>query len=255
MRPSSHSPPPGTTRTKSAICACSSPRPRAISCGAPAPASRCPMKNSGRTHPSRMRRPQAACLIRRQIYRLCPDGCPRVLHFESHSPPEGRRSAYELALEAEQESGLVGEVTVAGTDAQLAALLEESAGTEGRGLSKLTPVSLRSKWTTGDDILVTARILPSHVRAGGYDSVDARVEVEYPTRPWLPWSPQNRKPRCARPKAMRSTRKCTAEHGRTNAAPHQAKGPETAGGGRKAGLKAGTGGQGTRRDRRDERRG
>lgn len=51
----------------------------------------------------------------------------------------------------------------------------------GRGLSKITPVSMKHRWTTDDRILVSARILPSYNRAGGYDSVDARVEVEYPT--------------------------------------------------------------------------
>jgi hypothetical protein len=50
-----------------------------------------------------------------------------------------------------------------------------------RGLSKITPVALRSRWKTGDRLLVSARILPSYNRAGGYDLVEARVEVEYPT--------------------------------------------------------------------------
>ena len=50
----------------------------------------------------------------------------------------------------------------------------------GRGLSKITPVSFKPKWNTADDILVGARILPSYLRSGGYDRVDARVEVEYP---------------------------------------------------------------------------
>jgi hypothetical protein len=35
---------------------------------------------------------------------------------------------------------------------------------------------------TGDDLTATVRILPSYNPAGGYDSVDARVEVTYPLR-------------------------------------------------------------------------
>jgi hypothetical protein len=50
----------------------------------------------------------------------------------------------------------------------------------GRGLSKVVPVSFKSRWTTNDRILVGARIPPSYMRAGAYDRVDARVEVEYP---------------------------------------------------------------------------
>ncbi len=51
----------------------------------------------------------------------------------------------------------------------------------GRTLSKLEVHHRRYRWRTGDDLVVSARILPSYVPAGGWDEVDARVEVEYPT--------------------------------------------------------------------------
>jgi hypothetical protein len=73
--------------------------------------------------------------------------------------------------------------------AQPAVVVKAEAGVEqnwgidvsARGLSKITPVLMRQRWTTGDTILAAARILPSYVRRGGYDRVVARVEVEYPT--------------------------------------------------------------------------
>ena len=52
----------------------------------------------------------------------------------------------------------------------------------GRGLSKIEPHHRRYRWRTGDDLIAAARILPSYVPAGGWDEVDARVEVEYPLR-------------------------------------------------------------------------
>lgn len=52
----------------------------------------------------------------------------------------------------------------------------------GRTLSKLEPHARRYRWRTGDDLIAAARILPSYVPAGGWDEVDARVEVEYPLR-------------------------------------------------------------------------
>lgn len=51
----------------------------------------------------------------------------------------------------------------------------------GRGLAKISPHNRRLVWQTGDEILASARILPSYLRAGGYDNVDARVEVTSPT--------------------------------------------------------------------------
>ena len=50
----------------------------------------------------------------------------------------------------------------------------------GRGLSRLAPHAQQSFWKTGDDLVATVRVLPSYIRAGGYDHVDARVVVEYP---------------------------------------------------------------------------
>ena len=52
----------------------------------------------------------------------------------------------------------------------------------GKGLTKLSAVRRKLSWRTGDELIATARILPSYNRAGGYDHVDARVEVEYPIR-------------------------------------------------------------------------
>jgi hypothetical protein len=52
----------------------------------------------------------------------------------------------------------------------------------GRGLGKLSPVAKRVGWRTGDPLQASVRILPSYHRAGGWDHVDARVEVEYPLR-------------------------------------------------------------------------
>ncbi|XIA62102.1 VWA domain-containing protein [Bradyrhizobium sp. TZ2] len=237
-----------------------------------------------------------AALVRRQIHRLCPDGCKRVLYFEDTG---AGNSAYELALKLDGAAGLLGDVEQARNASAFAAALERGgwdlvvhaqtgddvrheydnllasslcggqraivsdsrpraaatilrcsgalsagkaawsaidadgalitnplkfrddsqlvwalkaigpakvaavgAGGQGdsivvrirdgqeqrwfidvlaRGLSKITPVNFRSRWTTGDRVLVGARILPSYNRAGGYDFVDARVEVEYPT--------------------------------------------------------------------------
>ena len=49
------------------------------------------------------------------------------------------------------------------------------------GLSRLSPVREKFSWRTGEDLIATVRILPSDIPSGGYDHVDARVEVEYPT--------------------------------------------------------------------------
>jgi hypothetical protein len=48
------------------------------------------------------------------------------------------------------------------------------------GLSRLDPHSPYSSVRTGEDLLPTVRILPSFVRSGGYDNVDARVEITRP---------------------------------------------------------------------------
>ncbi len=50
----------------------------------------------------------------------------------------------------------------------------------GQGLSKLSAVRRKSSWRTGNELIAAVRILPSYNRAGGYDHVDARVEVEDP---------------------------------------------------------------------------
>jgi hypothetical protein len=239
-----------------------------------------------------------AALVRRQIQRLCPDGCERVLHYEHGFTGD---SSYTIALEQEAEAGLLGHLERVDDPAGLADLLSagewdllvfahggddikhpfdeplarllcarqravlsdnrptasaialrcagarragnaewkvidpEAAfalkplqlrdpgnskeswvlaalnpqaglatglpgggdaaaartrnGPElrwfldvlGRGLSKVQPVSMQRRWRTGDRILVAARVPPSYNRAGGYDNVDARVIVTYPT--------------------------------------------------------------------------
>lgn len=50
----------------------------------------------------------------------------------------------------------------------------------GRGLSKLEVHNRSLDQRAGDELVATARILPSYVPAGGFDRVDARVEVEFP---------------------------------------------------------------------------
>ena len=49
------------------------------------------------------------------------------------------------------------------------------------GLGRLSPVREKMRWSTGEDLVAVVRMLPSDVRAGGWDHVDARVEIEYPT--------------------------------------------------------------------------
>jgi len=48
-------------------------------------------------------------------------------------------------------------------------------------LGRLSPHNRKTNWKTGEEPIAEVRILPSDVRAGGWDNVDARVEVEYPT--------------------------------------------------------------------------
>lgn len=240
-------------------------------------------------------------IVRREIHRLCPDGCKNVLYFENGA--KGRQSAYEAALKAEKESGLIDRIEpitdaaklgnalrrqswdllvyaqmgndspqaydsqlnelvcggklkaiITDTRRKAGASLLRCAGTfrddsinwptlegEGQlfdgvvklknpghqvssyglrstasveatakvqtgattqaivarvepgkpqnwfidvltdGLSRLSPVNEKLTRRTGDDFLATVRVLPSDLRSGGYDRVDARVEVEYPT--------------------------------------------------------------------------
>jgi hypothetical protein len=47
-------------------------------------------------------------------------------------------------------------------------------------LARLSPHNRSTHWTTGTVPIAEVRMLPSDVRAGGWDKVDARVEVEYP---------------------------------------------------------------------------
>jgi hypothetical protein len=47
-------------------------------------------------------------------------------------------------------------------------------------LSKLDVHHRSLERGTGDELIATARILPSYLPSGGFDQVDARVEVEYP---------------------------------------------------------------------------
>lgn len=53
-------------------------------------------------------------------------------------------------------------------------------GILGRGLAKLDQHLQYSVRKTGDDLIASVRVLPSYYRAGGYDSVSAKVEVTYP---------------------------------------------------------------------------
>src|SRR5205814_10484610 len=48
-------------------------------------------------------------LIRREIQRICPAGCDKVLYFEDGH--KGAQSSYALAIQAEQASGLLTNVT------------------------------------------------------------------------------------------------------------------------------------------------
>jgi hypothetical protein len=52
---------------------------------------------------------QGLPLVRRQIQRLCPNGCDSVLHYEE--TPSSADSVYDLALEVEKKAGLVRSVT------------------------------------------------------------------------------------------------------------------------------------------------
>jgi hypothetical protein len=51
----------------------------------------------------------------------------------------------------------------------------------GTSLGKLSPHYTPSKWKTGEEPIAEVRMLPSDIRAGGWDNVNARVEVTYPT--------------------------------------------------------------------------
>jgi hypothetical protein len=50
----------------------------------------------------------------------------------------------------------------------------------GSSLGKLSPHRRRTRWKTGEVPIASVRMLPSYIRAGGWDHVDARVEVEFP---------------------------------------------------------------------------
>jgi Mg-chelatase subunit ChlD len=50
----------------------------------------------------------------------------------------------------------------------------------GSTLGKLSPFRRRTTWKTGEVPVASARVLPSYIRSGGWDHVNARVEVEYP---------------------------------------------------------------------------
>ena len=55
-------------------------------------------------------------LVRREIQRLCPDGCKRVLYFEDKTLGS---SVYEKAIQAELDTGLLGAVSRAANAADL----------------------------------------------------------------------------------------------------------------------------------------
>jgi len=240
--------------------------------------------------------PQGVQVIRREIQRLCPDGCQDVLLYESGVDPD--RSAYRAAVKVEVETGLLGAVAEVGNSGDFRDLLEDrrwdllvyavsSGGPEafddpltrllcagqraivsdlrpsaaanvlecagspgsqsseynviegdgrlfdgriklvhprgagphrgfglspaaqatahngqtgaiiargepgkdtnwfvdvlGQGLGRISPVPMSFSWHSGEALEVAARILPSYHRSGGWDYVDARVEVTYPT--------------------------------------------------------------------------
>src|SRR6185295_7063625 len=50
----------------------------------------------------------------------------------------------------------------------------------GAGLARFELHNRSLDQRTGEELVATARILPSFIPAGGFDAVDARVEVEYP---------------------------------------------------------------------------
>ncbi len=78
-----------------------------------------------------------------------------------------------------------------------------------RGLTRLEPHKPVSHVRTGDDLLPSVRVLPSFVPAGGWDRVDARVEIERPligfntliTRHRGKADPRERKPDSEDPRA------------------------------------------------------
>ncbi len=78
---------------------------------------------NGFTTDSFVKADEGVSLVRRQIQRLCPDGCDKVLYFE-----DGRRgpeSAYARALEAESANGLIRTVVTAGDPSVFADRLRE----------------------------------------------------------------------------------------------------------------------------------
>jgi hypothetical protein len=64
---------------------------------------------------------EGIAIVRRQIQRLCPDGCRSTLYYEAGRL--GDTSAYEKALSLEQDAGLLGEVAAAGSAAAFTELL------------------------------------------------------------------------------------------------------------------------------------
>jgi hypothetical protein len=236
---------------------------------------------------------EGAALVRREIQRLCPDGCRRTVLFERGL--RGPRSAYREAVDAERTSGLLANVVAVSDESKLRDRLREgadlvvyaqmdpterayayddplasyvcrggrailtdarprtraplfrcagAAATEpvnwrvirdgdlvtvplkltnpgypvftytvvgqslqafsapqigavaarvtqgvdenwfidvfGTTLGKLSPHRIRTTWKTGEVPIAAARVLPSYIRRGGWDHVDARVVVEYP---------------------------------------------------------------------------
>jgi hypothetical protein len=65
---------------------------------------------------------KGVALVRREIQRLCPTGCARVLYFEDGL--RGLRSAYKEAVAFEMKSRLLGSVTTATSALELAQMLD-----------------------------------------------------------------------------------------------------------------------------------
>ena len=91
-------------------------------------------------------------IVRREIHRLCPDGCKDVLYFEDKRL--GPESAYETSLAAEKAAGLLGRVERARDAGDFNAALQ------------------RQRW----DLVVYARMGPDSPEP--YDSLFARLVCE-----------------------------------------------------------------------------
>lgn len=82
-------------------------------------------------------------------------------------------------VQATANSGSVGAIVARGTSG---IAQEWFISVLVQGLGKLSPTPMGFDWQTGDSLKASARILAPYHLAGGWDHVDARVEVTYPTQ-------------------------------------------------------------------------